>query len=149
MNITTITFDLDSTDYTAKLAFEVVLNNTVVFATNHVTNPTFVSFDISNDAETDHELKFVLKNKTEEHTICDSHGNIISDAVLSIANLFFENYQLKKLFREKAVYHHDSNGHEPLSEHKFWGSMGCNGHVSLRFSTPVWNWLIESMDYIE
>lgn len=149
MNITTITFDLDSTDYSAKLSFEAVLNDKVVFATEHVTKPIAVSFDISNDVAAEYELKFVLKNKTEEHTICDSHGKITSDAVLSISNLFFENYQLKKLFLNKAVYHHDTNGHEPMCKHKFWGSMGCNGYVSLTFTTPVWDWLMKSMDYIE
>jgi len=59
MSTTSITFDLDSTDYTAPLAFEVLLNNTVMFATEHVAQPTAVEFAIADD-EGEHELKFVL-----------------------------------------------------------------------------------------
>ena len=78
MSTTSITFDLDSTDYTARLAFEVLLNDTVVFATEHVTQPTAVEINIADD-EGEHELKFVLKNKTQDHTVVDEHvQNVIS-----------------------------------------------------------------------
>jgi hypothetical protein len=144
MSTTSITFDLDSTDYTAKLAFEVLLNDTVVFATEHVTQPTAVEFVITDD-EGEHELKFVLKNKTQDHTAIDEHGNIVSDAMLSIATVAMDEIKLGHMFFEQTRYHHDTNGAELLTEHKFFGAMGCNGYVSLKFSTPIYLWLLEKM----
>ena len=144
MSTISITFDLDSTDYTAKLAFEVLLNDTVVFATEHVAQPTAVEFVIT-DIEGEHELKFVLKNKTQDHTAVDEHGNIVSDAVLSIANIAMDEIKLGHMFSEQTCYHHDTNGSELLAEHKFFGVMGCNGYVSMQFSTPLYLWLLENM----
>ena len=144
MNTTSITFDLDSTDYTAELTFEVLLNDTVVFATQHVTQPTAVEFAIADD-EGEHELKFVLKNKTQDHTVVDEHGNIVSDAMLSIANVAMDEIKLGHMFFEQTCYHHDTNGSQLFIKDKFFGSMGCNGHVSLKFSTPIYMWLLENM----
>ena len=143
MSTTSITFDLDSTDYTAQLAFEVLLNNTVVFATEHVTHPTAVEFAVDNDSE--YELKFVLKNKTHDHTIIDEHGNIVSDAMLSITNVAMDEIKLGYMFNEQTCYHHDTNGSQLFANHKFFGNMGCNGYVSLKFSTPLYLWLLEKM----
>jgi hypothetical protein len=144
MSTTSITFDLDSTDYTARLAFEVLLNDTVVFATDHVTQPTAVEINIADD-EGEHELKFVLKNKTQDHTVVDENSNIISDSVLSIANVAMDEIKLGHMFFEQTCYHHDTNGSELLAEHKFFGTMGCNGYVSLKVSTPLYLWLLTNM----
>ena len=145
MTNTSITFDLDSSDYHARLAFEVLLNNTVVFATDHVTAPTTITVAVPDD-DAEHELKFVLKNKTQEHTKIDEiDGNIVSDAMLSISNIEFDEIKLGHMFFEQAVYHHDMNGSWPLGEHKFYGNMGCNGYVSLKFTAPVYIWLLENM----
>ena len=144
MSATSVTFDLDSTDYTARLAFEVLLNNTVVFATEHVTQLTAVEIKID-DEEGEHELKFVLKNKTQDHTTVDEHNNIVSDAVLSIANVAMDEIKLGHMFFEQTHYCHDTNGSQLLAEHKFFGAMGCNGYVSLKFSTPLYLWLLTNM----
>jgi hypothetical protein len=145
MSTSSITFDLDSTDYTARLAFEVLLNDTVVFATEHVARPVTVEFDVVDDEEGEHEFKFVLKNKTQDHTTVDEHGNIVSDAVLSIANMSVDGIKLGHMFFEQTSYHHDTNGSQLFIKDKFFGSMGCNGYVSLKFSTPIYLWLLENM----
>ena len=144
MSTTAITFDLDSTDYTAKLAFDVLLNDTVVFATEHVAQAITVVFDVDDD-DGEHELKFVLKNKTHNHTAIDEHCIIVSDAVLSIANVSMDGIKLGHMFFEQTHYYHDTNGSQRLAEHEFFGAMGCNGYVSLKFSTPLYLWLLETM----
>lgn len=144
MSTTSITFDLDSTDYTVNLAFEVLLNNTVVFATEHVAHPTAVEFAITDNGG-EHELKFVLKNKTQDHTAINEHGNIVSDAMLSITNVAIDEIKLGHMFFEQTHYHHDGNGDQLLTDHKFFGNMGCNGYVSMQFSTPLFLWLLEKM----
>jgi len=140
-----ITFDLDSSDYNAKLGFDVLLNNNVVFTTEHVTEPTTVTIDIDDDVDAEHELKFVLKNKTQDHTQVDEQGNILSDAILSVSNIAFDNIKLGHMFFEQTVYHHDFNGSRDPIEDEFYGTMGCNGYVSLKFATPVYIWLLEHM----
>ena len=139
-----ITFDLDSSDYNAKLGFDVLLNNNVVFTTEHVAEPTTVTIDISDD-EGEYELKFVLKNKTQDHTQVDEQGNILSDAILSVSNIAFDNIKLGHMFFEQTVYHHDFNGSRDPIEDEFYGTMGCNGYVSLKFATPIYLWLLENM----
>jgi hypothetical protein len=141
---TPITFDLDSSDYTLPLGFDVLLNNNVVFTTEHVAEPTTVTIDISDD-EGEYELKFVLKNKTQDHTQVDEQGNILSDAILSVSNIAFDNIKLGHMFFEQTVYHHDFNGSRDPIEDEFYGTMGCNGYVSLKFATPIYLWLLEHM----
>jgi hypothetical protein len=145
MSAITITFDLDSSNYSAQLAFDVVLNNVVVFSTDHVTALTPVTVEVDDNIDTDHELKFVLKNKTQDHTKVNEQGTILSDTMLSIGNIAFDGIKLGHVFVEQTVYHHDTNGSSNLSQHKFYGNMGCNGYVSLKFATPIYIWLLEHM----
>ena len=140
-----ITFDLDSSDYNAQLGFDVLLNDNIVFTTEHVTELTPITIDVNDDVDTNHELKFVLKNKTQDHTKVDEQGNILSDAMLSISNIAFDEIKLGHMFIEQTVYHHDMNGSQDLTEFQFYGSMGCNGYVSLKFATPIYLWLLENM----
>ena len=140
-----ITFDLDSSDYNAQLGFDVLLNDNIVFTTEHVTELTTITIDINDDVDAEHELKFVLKNKTQDHTQVDEQGNILSDAMLSISNIAFDEIKLGHMFIEQTVYHHDMNGSQDLTEFQFYGSMGCNGYVSLKFATPIYLWLLENM----
>ena len=144
MDKITVTFDLTSSDYTSALGFEVVLDNVSLLSINHVNKPTPVSLEIlDNDGE--HEFKFVMKNKTPEHTVVDDNGNITKDAMLSIANIAFDDIKLGQVFVDQSVYHHSFNGSQAPVEDKFYGDMGCNGHVSLRFTTPIYLWLLENM----
>ena len=144
MDKTTVTFDLTSSDYAAALGFEVLLDNVSLLSIDHVLESTPVSLEIPDD-EGEHEFKFVMKNKTPEHTVVNDAGNITKDAMLSIANITFDGIDLGYFFVEQCVYHHDFNGSQAPIEDKFFGSMGCNGHVSLRFTTPIYLWLLENM----
>jgi hypothetical protein len=44
-----------------------------------------------------------------------------------------------------AKYQHDFNGTGKLTTQNFYGELGCNGTVSLKFSTPIYIWLLENM----
>jgi hypothetical protein len=144
MDKITVSFDLTSSNYAAALEFEVLLDDVLLLSIDHVTNPMPVSLEILDD-EAEHEFKFVMKNKTPEHTVIDGNGNITKDAMLSIANVAFDDIELGHVFFEQSVYHHNFNGARVAIEDKFYGDMGCNGHVSLRFTTPIYMWLLENM----
>ena len=144
MDKITVSFDLTSSDYAAAVGFELLLDDVVLLSIDHVTEPMPVSLEILDD-EAEHELKFVMKNKTPEHTVVDDNGNITKDAVLSVANVAFDDIELGHVFVDRAVYHHNFNGSQDAIEDKFFGPMGCNGHVSLQFTTPIYLWLLENM----
>ena len=144
MDKITVSFDLTSSDYTSALGFEVLLDDVSLLSIDHVDKPTTVSLEILDD-DGEHEFKFVMKNKTPEHTVVDDNGNITKDAMLSIANIAFDDIKLGQVFVDQSVYHHSFNGSQASDEDKFYGDMGCNGHVSLRFTTPIYLWLLENM----
>jgi hypothetical protein len=144
MSTTCISFDVSSSDFSARLGLEVWVDNTEIFSCDHVPQPQTITFDLSDD-DGDHELRFVLKNKTVEHTQIDQNGTIIKDAVLIVDHIKFDEIDLGQLFSEHAVYTHNFNGTGQQIQDKFYGTMGCNGTISLKFSTPIYIWLLENM----
>jgi hypothetical protein len=144
MEKTKITFSVSTTNSQAKLGFETWLDDQKIVDIDHVQESTEISIPVPNqDAE--HVLKLVLKGKCADHTTVDSDGEIVSDAMLTIADLAFDGIKLGQIVCNQATYAHDFNGSgEPVENH-FFGNMGCNGTVSLKFSTPIYIWLLENM----
>ena len=140
----TISCILDTTDPTASLGFEAWVNDHKFCDIDHVSSKQPVSFEFpDNDGE--HELKLILKNKTDKHTIIDEAGNIVSDARLIMTDLSFDEIKLGHMVAELATYTHNFNGTKESTQEKFYGEIGCNGTVSLKFSTPMYIWLLEHM----
>jgi hypothetical protein len=144
MSTTCVSFDISSSDFLAALGLEAWIDDTEIFRCDHVQQAQTITFDLPND-DGDHELRLILKNKTGEHTQIDQNGTIVKDAVLTVDNLKFDEIDLGQIFSEHAVYTHNFNGFSAQIQDKFWGTMGCNGTVSLKFSTPVYIWLLENM----
>jgi hypothetical protein len=90
-------------------------------------------------------MRFVLKNKQPEHTTVDLTGNIVSDATVIVSDIRFDGIDCQYLTTTLAQYQHDFNGTgEPITE-SFYGELGCNGTVTLKFSTPIYIWLLENL----
>jgi hypothetical protein len=140
----TISCILDTTDPASALGFEAWVDDHKICDINHVESKQPVSFELPDD-DGEHELKFILKNKTSEHTKIDEAGNIVSDARLTVTDLSFDEIELGHMVTELATYTHDFNGTKELTEDKFYGEIGCNGTVSFKFSTPIYLWLLEHM----
>jgi hypothetical protein len=140
-----ITADVDTNSADNPVGLEVWLDNKLLQDIDPVVGGTAINIDVDDEDELDHELKFVLKNKTQDHTEIDEVGNILKDSIVTIKNLKFDNIELGHMFFEQAVYCHDFNGNGPAIEEKFYGTMGCNGTVVLKFTTPVYLWLLENM----
>jgi hypothetical protein len=143
-NTALISCDIDTTDSTAKLGLEIWLNNLRLLDLDHVTQLHEFTHVISDDDQ-NHELRFVLKNKMPAHTQIDQDHRIVKDACICVTNLKFDGIPLGQVFFEQAVYEHDYNGTASLTQEKFYGKMGCNGTVCLKFSTPIYMWLLENM----
>ena len=139
-------FELIPTNPAAELGFEAWINNQCVFNTDHVTESMVVTGILPDDnVETDHTLKIVLKNKLLEHTTISESGEILHDACLEITGLTFDDIELGQIVNELAVYEHNFNGNADQIKDKFFGTMGCNGTVTIKFSTPIYLWLLENM----
>lgn len=139
-----ISCQIGTTDASATLGLEVWVDDQRFFDSNHVQTTEKITIELAED-KADHELRFVMKNKTSSHTQVNESGDIVADAVLTISALSFDEIPLGHMLVEQAVYTHDFNGSGPSTQDKFYGEMGCNGTVSLKFSTPIYLWLLEHM----
>lgn len=140
----TISFDITPSDSTCPLGVEVWIDQQQIFNTEHLTAAATVRFDLEDD-DSKHELRVVLKNKLPQHTKIDAEGNIVEDAVIMVDRFEFAEIGVDQVVQEQAVYHHDFNGSAAPVQAQFYGSMGCNGTLSLKFSTPIYLWMLEHM----
>ena len=140
----TFSCQVGTTDPTASLGMEIWLDNKKIFDQDHVNENVKISHEFSDD-EAEHELRFVMKNKTQEHTQIDESEQIIKDACLTVSDVAFDEIDLGHMFVKQTVYTHSFNGGSPLTEQEFFGTMGCNGQVAMRFTTPIYMWLLENM----
>jgi len=142
----TIKFDcvVGSTNYSVPLGLEIWLDQHKLFDQDHVDQVCRVEHEISDD-DGDHELRFVLKHKQPDHTQVDADGNILSDATITVSDIQFDGIDCQYLTTNLARYQHDFNGTGDLTTESFYGELGCNGTVSLKFSTPIYIWLLENM----
>jgi hypothetical protein len=143
-NTISITFELNTSNDQAELGFEAWVNDEKFVDINHVQGQQLIKIDMS-DTECEHELRLILKNKMETHTKIDDNGAIVSDATLTISDLAFDEIKLGHMVTKLATYTHDFNGTKELTQEQFYGEMGCNGVVRLKFTTPIYLWLLENM----
>ena len=141
---TTISGFIDSSDKKITLGTEVWIDDICVVNVEHVDRIVHF-FHVLEEDNAEHELRIVMKHKTPDHTELDNAGNIIRDAMLSISDIKFDEIALGQVLLNKAVYTHDFNGSQPPVDDKFFGDLGCNGTVSLKFTAPTYLWLLENM----
>ena len=144
MTTAEICFAISPSDPACPLGVEVWIDQDQIFNTEHLANTVKISHAVSED-DAEHELRVVLKHKKSEHTTVDANGNITRDAVINVGSFEFEDIDVNQVVQEQAVYHHNFNGSAADVQDKFFGNMGCNGTLSLKFSTPIYIWLLENM----
>ena len=131
-------------DTAVPLGCEIWIDDTCVFDQDRVTDPAVVDYEFSDD-DGEHSLRITLKNKLPEHTKIDDQDNIVSDALVSVTEILFDEIDCTQIVQDLAVYRHNLNGTAPEIQDQFFGDMGCNGTVELKFTTPVYLWLLENM----
>lgn len=107
------------------------------------TDATVISFEVNDSEETQHELIMEMSGKTQEHTRIDEQGNIVSDLLVTIKDITLDSIPLDQNMSEICSYQHDFNGNGPVTTEKFYGTIGCNGVITMPFYTPVYLWLLE------
>jgi hypothetical protein len=144
MTTAKISFAISPSDTACPLGVEVWIDQQQIFNTEHLADTIKISHDVDED-DAEHELRIVLKHKLPGHTTIDADGNITRDAVINISSFEFEEIDVDQIVVDHAVYLHNFNGSAADVQDKFFGSMGCNGTLSLKFSTPIYLWLLENM----
>ena len=144
MNTVKFNCVVSSTDFGVPLGVEIWLDDHKFFDQDHIDQSYPIEYEMSDD-DGDHELRFVLKNKLLDHTQVDAEGNIVSDATVTVNEIRFDGIDCDYLTTTLAQYQHDFNGTCNPTTESFYGALGCNGTVSLKFSTPIYIWLLENM----
>ncbi len=139
-----IGFTISTTDSDAELGIRVYLNGAKIYENSHIKESYNFSHEI-NDAEGEHELGIEMFGKLQSHTTIDQDGKILKDAMLTVENIEFDEIDIFDIMCLAGEYHHDFNGTKPATVAKFYGNLGCNGIVKLKFKTPVYLWLLENM----
>lgn len=95
----------------------------------------------------EHVLQLIMRGKNNTHTTVDSEGQIVEDVFFTVDRLEFEDLDMKEIFCQGLpCYTHSFNQPQPTILDEFYGFIGCNGTVDIKFSTPFFLWLNEHME---
>lgn len=89
------------------------------------------------------QIQIHMTGKLPEHTILDDDGNIIEDLLCEITDVELDGVSMGHMFTQHACYAHNYNNTGDAVAQQFFGSMGCNGTLSLNFTSPVYQWMLE------
>jgi len=138
-----VSFTVSNTGHKQPLTLRLLLDGTCLWG-SVVTDIQTVTVDLPAE-DGNHSLTWEMSGKTTEYTVLDSDNNIVSDACLEFANIEFDGINVDAIVQKLAQYHHDFNGNGTAINDKFYHSMGCNGTVTLDFTSPFYLWLLEHM----
>ena len=145
MTTSKLKFDIVPSNPAAPLGIEVWADQQCIVDHARLSESYSVEYDFDDTEEQTHIIKIVIKNKTAEHTQIDANSVIVSDSVLEIKNFAIDGIDIDQVVREQAVYRHNFNGTGTETTDSFYNTVGCNGTVTLEFSTPAYLWLLEKM----
>ena len=139
-----LSLDLVNESDCADLSVELLVNGQSFYNDKVIPGTHSLSHEVDLE-EGEHTFSIVLSGKNTEHTKVNEMGQIISDVLIKATNVCFDDINIDQLMSEQAVYTHNNNDTAELTEHKFYGPMGCNGTVTLNFTSPFYLWLLEHM----
>jgi hypothetical protein len=145
MPVTTATLSFCAAATGAELRLIVRLDGTVIYDGYPTEKPALISHEFADQDDRDHTLVFEMRGKLPEHTQISDTGEILQDRVIEISDVAFDDIALGHMFMEQSRYYHNTNGSTDPVVEAFYGAMGCNGHVKMQFSTPIYLWLLENM----
>ena len=129
---------------TNPINLKILLDDKIMFDRNIVSEEK-IQFDV-NDDNSDHIMNFVISGKTDEHSIRDADGKILNSTEILITNIAFNDVDISNIIMANPLkYNHNFNGNGDNIEDKFYDIAGCNGTIELKFSTPIYLWILENM----
>ena len=143
MSTTTLSFHVAATGTDLRLV--VRLDDTVIYDGYPVNEPVLISHEFADHDDQDHILVWEMRGKLHTHTKISDTGEILDDRVIKISDVAFDEITLGHTFTKQCQYHHNNNDTTDPVTDNFHGIMGCNGRVEMRFTTPIYLWLLENM----
>ena len=142
-----IELDISANTYCNDIILEVYVDHTKLFQSTAQTQIQTITYNLAEDSA-DHELKLIMSGKNCTHTTLTSEGKILSDIFFIINRLEFEELNMKKIFclGQRSRHRHSFNSTQPEVDDEFYGVLGCNGVVTMPFSTPIYLWLYENLN---
>lgn len=128
-----------------QLGLEIRLNDQQVYNNSWVKESEIVECDLCVEDDSEYELHWIMYGKTNDHTELDADGNIVNDALIEIKDVILDDIELQHLFNEESTYKHNFNGNGNDTVEPFNNFMGCNGTVTMKFTSPFYLWLLEKM----
>lgn len=100
--------------------------------------------DRDDDIVNNCSFQITMEGKNQSHTIVTDDGNIESDCYAILEQIIFEEIDVTEEFAQgQETYTHNNNGTSEIFVDEFYGFLGCNGTVTLSFSTPVHLWMLK------
>jgi len=127
------------------LRLMVRLDDTVIYDGFPVEEPELITYAFADLDDQDHILVFEMRGKMPGHTQLSDTGEILQDRVIKISDVTFDDIALGHMFIEQSRYYHNNNDSTDPVVQPFHSVMGCNGYVELKFTTPIYLWLLENM----
>lgn len=138
-------FKVVPTDPLVPLTLSVWINDQCCLEPTEVRQELNFSKSIEDEDECEYTVRIVMLGKTSEHTKIDEQGNIVKDALLEFKNFELMGIDINTLLFKQGKYRHNHNGHSDEVVQDFAMSMGCNGTVEFKFTTPIYMWLLEHL----
>ena len=135
---TEIVINLSSTYWKLPPKARVYVDNSLIFDAE-VTQPVKVSWsNVLSDG--DHLITIELYGKDKYQTILDNNGAIVKDQLLNIDSVSFDDIDIGYLKHSLSEYYPNNQG-----VIKQCVNLGVNGRWELKFTTPIYIWLLENM----
>lgn len=141
---TTVSFDLTPTNQ--PLHIQARFDQQIIFD-QLVNQQVNIRHEFDDGVDQEHVLEIELRGKTPEQTQVDEQGNILEDSTVEVTNIALDDIPLGYLATQTSTYLHNNNGHSDPVSATFYNTMGCNGTVQLKFTSPVYLWLLEKNKY--
>ena len=144
MNPIEISFTVEPSISPCDFKLEFLVDHAVLWSTDHLSGPHSVKVSMQDSTHTtEHVMTWRMQGKTWQHTKIMADA-IVEDHVIYLHDLTVEGVLVQPVLELTAQYDHDFNGTAPAVSDRFFGVMGCNGEVTMPFSTPIFLWLLEN-----
>lgn len=141
-----IELDFSANDACADIILEILCDGRKISRSPATQHTQTVCVELSEDPQ-DHVLQLIMSGKNNSHTTVDAEGRIIQDVFFTVDRLEFEDLDMKEIFCQGLpCYTHSFNQPQATLLDEFYGCIGCNGTVEIKFSTPFFLWLSEHME---